>query len=112
MLVPAKIFLEGHTEYLQMADGCGERCRNTNTRITIRRKFSARFRGPFVVTRRKGVVYEISDGVHRPRWIHHDELCPWHENVRLWPAESVPTAPRVNVDGESVTELAGSSPGG
>lgn len=41
------------------------------------RKFSARFRGPFVIKSRRGVNYEISDAKARPRWVHHDEIFPW-----------------------------------
>ena len=43
------------------------------------RKFSARYRGPFSIARRRGVNYEIVDGTRRPKWVHHDEVRPWLE---------------------------------
>jgi transposase InsO family protein len=43
------------------------------------RKFSQRFRGPFVVVQRKGTSYKIQDESQRAKWVHHDELRPWKE---------------------------------
>lgn len=43
------------------------------------RKFSARFRGPFVIHDRRRVNYKIGGGKERLRWVHHDELLPWRD---------------------------------
>ena len=65
------------------------------------RKFSARYRGPFVITRRRGVGYEIVDGSQRPRWIHHDEIRPWKEVRRRDAVESARSRGRSGGRGDS-----------
>lgn len=60
------------------------------------RKFSRRYRGPFVVDSRRGVNYKILGGLRGPKWVHHDELRPWFER-------SVPQkAPSISGEPEAV----------
>lgn len=66
------------------------------------RKFSRRYRGPFVVECRRGVNYKISGNSQRSRWVHHDEIRPWLERSGLRefgaPPASTQTSDTVRLD--------------
>ena len=61
------------------------------------RKFSQRYRGPFIVQCRRGVNYKIVSDSQKSRWVHHDEIRRWFErkgSLRL----DAPAAPAVRRD--------------